>query len=175
MVDNKKAKLLVIPFSVFLILCLASIFLFNSSSTEFPDAVELKRVTEPDFVASWFLRALVEDNIHYAKELIVPEAGERIDQWKTVSQHEAFYCEYDWSSVFNNPFEIQRISSGGSSYVQMDDTTVKARSSYGCSGSHHAMSIKDVIVKKGNDGWTIVDWGVICETPALDAEELCYP
>ncbi len=133
--------LLTISFGVTLFFAFQSYF-YNP----FPDTQEIKTTSEPDNLAYWFLHALIADNIDLAKELVIPEKREQINQWRINSQHKGFKCSYNWGRLLNEPMQL--ISWGSEGSVEIDSETIKASYAFGCNNNNHSMSIDDVIIQK---------------------------
>jgi hypothetical protein len=128
---------------------------------------------EPGMMVDEFLKALIENNLKLAKELVIPEQQERIDKWKAESKHKAFECPYMWKWILSDP--LQTTAWGGRGETEFDDKTREIDITYGCSFNNRKMSVEKVVVKFDGSVWIITNWEMICETPpAYGEEEICY-
>ena len=135
--------------------------------------IRLYYSNEPGMMVDVFLHALIDNNVRLAKELVIPEKQDRIDKWKTESNHKAFECPYIWKWILIDP--LQTTAWGGTGEIEIDGKTREIESTYGCSFNNRKMSVEKVIVKFDGAVWLITDWEMICETPPSHGdEETCY-
>jgi len=176
---KKLALIAVLSLSVACVVCIASISLDSWIRNRPPEAKRIKSMDEPDLVVYWFHQSLIEDNITLAKEYMTAENRERLDDWQRNTQRRDYGCESDWGWFLKYPFEIQRISWGGMSSVEIDDNTIEETSTLGCYNNHYSMEINKIIVKRIENEWVITDWDRICEKLPSDnpddSTKTCYP
>ncbi len=131
---------------------------------------------DPGDIVSAFIDALRTGDIAFAKELLVPDQRQHLDEWIVASHHVAFECPdspywFDFNSI---------ISSGGTGYGDGDgdirEEIVDVDSSYYCNFSESSIKIESALVQYFAPFWRITGWDRICvSAPEKDSPKICYP
>lgn len=165
---KKKRAFLVVILAV---LCSGMFLLNQSREKPKASAEDIKRSGDQNWLVESFLHALMDNDIQFAKDLVVSEQQDRIDKWIFESNHESFQCPYLWRWIFYDP--IQNISWGGTGGSEIENNVWEIDSTFGCNNSDRRMSIENAIVKSNGVEWVISDWEMICET-LPSQKEACY-
>jgi hypothetical protein len=130
---------------------------------------------DPGDIVEAFIDALRTGDIAFAKELLVPDQRQHLDEWIVTSHHVAFECPgspywFDFNSI---------VSSGGTGYGHGDgdirDEIVDADSGYYCNFSESSIEIESALVQYDAPFWKITGWDSICvSAPEKDSPKLCY-
>lgn len=94
MTSPQKAIKFLIFLATIVFMGIVSFVLISNRNYTKNRALHFKQSNEPDSIVNGFLYALIEDDITLAKQLVIPQQQNRIDYWKSSSQHEAFTCPY---------------------------------------------------------------------------------
>lgn len=110
-------------------------------------------------VASAFVKYMATNNAKAAKDTVSPEQWSKIDAWMSV--HQALHCSSrEWET-----------GAGGVGGYNEESDTWTWQISYQCVDNEtlFCFSIDDIVLKRNEKGWQIVEWGAICEK-----RDYCY-
>jgi hypothetical protein len=123
----------------------------------------------PEVVLGTFFRALIEDDLDLAKELVSPELRPRLDQWKIESQYTELHCPCT---------ECRGMHSSRSNPIvtyTTPDQAVSEIMEFSCwYGDGASLSLWDTTLEYDGHEWLVTDWKKICTETSKFMSMKCY-
>jgi len=179
MVSKEKAKHPVLKLLIILVLTLMLVCMGAFGFFQIKYEKQIQQSNNPRLIVDTFLEALMQNDLRFAKKLVMHDQKVLIDRWKTDTNHQPRYCpgiwtfhDLNWS--IDDLFEQVAWTVSDSSKI--DDNTIAFDSVYRCTRNDYLIHIEGLIVKYNGKDWKITRWDRICESSSEEnAHEICYP